>query len=106
MIRRPPRSTLFPYTTLFRSLSRDLKRSARLLPRLAIAVIFMRLVDLFWMTAPEFSPDAFRVHWMDVAAPAGIGGIWLAYFAWQLKGRPLLPLGDPELAEAIEHAEH
>jgi len=90
----------------FLLLSRDLKRSARLLPRLAIAVIFMRLVDLFWMTAPEFSPDAFRVHWMDVAAPAGIGGIWLAYFAWQLKGRPLLPLGDPELAEAIEHGEH
>jgi hypothetical protein len=90
----------------FLLLSRDLKRSARLLPRLAIAVIFMRLVDLFWMTAPEFSPDAFRVHWMDAAAPAGIGGIWLAYFAWQLKGRPLLPLGDPELAEAIEHGEH
>src|SRR6266852_7280477 len=26
MIRRPPRSTLFPYTTLFRSHSRDLRR--------------------------------------------------------------------------------
>src|SRR2546426_11355457 len=26
MIRRPPRSTLFPYTTLFRSLMEDLKR--------------------------------------------------------------------------------
>src|SRR5690349_22940109 len=25
MIRRPPRSTLFPYTTLFRSLSRDVR---------------------------------------------------------------------------------
>src|SRR6266536_3940780 len=25
MIRRPPRSTLFPYTTLFRSLHRDVK---------------------------------------------------------------------------------
>src|SRR3712207_6886664 len=25
MIRRPPRSTLFPYTTLFRSVSRDLR---------------------------------------------------------------------------------
>src|SRR5689334_24487533 len=28
MIRRPPRSTLFPYTTLFRSLSPELWRSA------------------------------------------------------------------------------
>src|SRR5258708_28448110 len=28
MIRRPPRSTLFPYTTLFRSLCRALQRSA------------------------------------------------------------------------------
>src|SRR5260370_29268370 len=26
MIRRPPRSTLFPYTTLFRSVGRDLDR--------------------------------------------------------------------------------
>src|SRR5256885_12716065 len=30
MIRRPPRSTLFPYTTLFRSLSAAEKRSALL----------------------------------------------------------------------------
>src|SRR5688572_32089262 len=28
MIRRPPRSTLFPYTTLFRSLALDLGRNA------------------------------------------------------------------------------
>src|SRR2546421_4741554 len=27
MIRRPPRSTLFPYTTLFRSVERDASRS-------------------------------------------------------------------------------
>src|SRR2546425_12636900 len=31
MIRRPPRSTLFPYTTLFRSLLRALDRPADLL---------------------------------------------------------------------------
>src|SRR5690349_24262162 len=33
MIRRPPRSTLFPYTTLFRSRRAD-RRHRRLLPRL------------------------------------------------------------------------
>src|SRR3989475_8915864 len=35
MIRRPPRSTLFPYTTLFRSRSRDQGRLA--LPRVPAA---------------------------------------------------------------------
>src|SRR3712207_8585356 len=33
MIRRPPRSTLFPYTTLFRSRDRSGDRSRRVLPR-------------------------------------------------------------------------
>src|SRR5438874_6902772 len=33
MIRRPPRSTLFPYTTLFRSLRRKLLRCPSMLPR-------------------------------------------------------------------------
>src|SRR2546422_11630362 len=32
MIRRPPRSTLFPYTTLFRSLIRDLGDDDLMLP--------------------------------------------------------------------------
>src|SRR3989454_2322321 len=31
MIRRPPRSTLFPYTTLFRSLERQIKQGQLLL---------------------------------------------------------------------------
>lgn len=90
----------------FLLLSRDFKRSVSLLPRLAIVIILMRLLDLFWMTAPEFSPAAFRVHPLDLLAPIAIGGLWLAYFAWQLKRRPLLPLGDPELAQAIGHEEH
>src|SRR2546429_6713705 len=33
MIRRPPRSTLFPYTTLFRSINTLLRQSTNLLPR-------------------------------------------------------------------------
>src|SRR3989442_4443930 len=33
MIRRPPRSTLFPYTTLFRSAHGSLRRRAESLPR-------------------------------------------------------------------------
>src|SRR5256885_5059141 len=35
MIRRPPRSTLFPYTTLFRSRRRDCRRQAARYPLVA-----------------------------------------------------------------------
>src|SRR2546422_4526459 len=40
MIRRPPRSTLFPYTTLFRSLDKVLKPYTRVFRRQAISFVF------------------------------------------------------------------
>jgi len=84
-------------------LSRDLKRNSRRLVTVAVAVIVMRLVDLIWLTVPEFHEGAFRIHWMDLLMPIGVGGLWLAYFAYQLKQRPLLPMGDPYLEEALAH---
>lgn len=84
-------------------LSRDIKRNARRLVIVAVAVILMRLVDLIWLTGPEFHEGAFYFHWMDVVMPVGLGGLWLAYFAHQLKARPLLPIGDPFLEQALAH---
>src|SRR3712207_6912551 len=37
MIRRPPRSTLFPYTTLFRSPNRCAQYSTQTVPQIALA---------------------------------------------------------------------
>lgn len=85
-------------------LSRDLKRNPRLLGTVAASLLFLRLVDLFWLVGPELHPHGFAIHWLDVAAAAGVGGIWLALFAGQLKGRPLIPLGEPEIRELLEEA--
>ena len=84
-------------------LSRDLKRNARRLAIVAAVVLLMRFIDLLWLIVPEFNRGHLRISWMDIVAPVGIGGLWLAFFAWQLKQRPLMPLNDPHLAEAIEH---
>jgi len=93
------------FVPFFLLLSQDVKRNAKVLPRIAIWLIFMRLVDLFWMTRPEFTSRAMPT-WLDVVLPLALGGLWLGFFAFNLKRCPLLPLGDPELAEALEHHEH
>jgi hypothetical protein len=93
------------FVPFFLLLSRDLKRNTKLLPKVALWLIFMRVVDLFWMTRPEFTPNA-RPNLWDLAALLALGGLWFFVFAGQLKQLPLLPLGDPKLAEAIEHHEH
>ena len=65
-------------------------------------MIVMRLVDLFWLMGPEHGQTRLSVHWLDLVAPLAIGGVFVALFLWQLGTRPLLPLGEPALAEAIE----
>jgi len=93
------------FVPFFLLLSQDLKRNAKVLPKIAMWLIFMRLVDLFWMTRPEFTSRAMPT-WLDLTLPIALGGIWLGFFAFNLKQCPILPVGDPDLAEAIEHHEH
>lgn len=84
-------------------LSRDLKANPKRIRRLAIWVFCLRFVDLFWIAGPAFEDGAFHLHWMDLAAPVGLGGIWISVFFWQLKQRPLLPAHDPNLEETLEN---
>ena len=93
------------FIPFFALLSRDLKRNQALLPKLAMWLIAMRCLDLYWLTRPEFTSHALPSFW-DLATILALGGIWLWFFAKQLKQQPLLPLGEPKLAEAIANHEH
>lgn len=93
-------------------LSRNLKRNARVLARVAGGVFLVRLLDLFWLIAPDFqghgaaAHHGLTVHWLDLVAPLFLGGLWLLLFTEELRSRPLLTPGDPELDEllAASHA--
>jgi hypothetical protein len=87
-------------------LSRDLKRRPRLLAKVAAAILVMRLVDLLWLVEPMFEREGFPIHWMDLALPMGLVGVWLFLFARTLRSRPLLPLNDPFFKEAFAHDVH
>jgi hypothetical protein len=88
-------------------------RNPRILASVAALVVLMRFVDVYWLVRPVFtqagsSPGSarFQMDWLDLAAPIGIGGVWLAVFLWQLEERPLLPVHDPEFTRTLAHAEH
>jgi len=82
-------------------LGRRNKRQHHRLATIAVAIIIARLLDLFFLIMPEFYRDRLSVHWLDVAAIAGVGGLWMTMFLWRLGSQPLLPPNDPELAPAL-----
>lgn len=81
---------------------RRIKRDTSVLPFVALLLLAMRFVDLFWLVGPSFHPEGFSIHWLDVVLPIAIGGLWLAFFVQQLKGRPLLSLQDAQLEAMLE----
>jgi hypothetical protein len=85
-------------------LHRAIKRNAAMVSKVALLIVVMRFLDLYWLSAPAFAHgDEPHLHWLDVMLPLSLGVIWLGYFVYQLRGRALLPLYDPEFREALNH---
>jgi hypothetical protein len=101
---------VFPFALL---LSRNTKRSRTRIVWIAFLLMFMRLVDLFWLTAPNFYPgkqgvDAGLNNFglpdaaLYIVCPIAMGGIWLFFFYMRLSKRSLMPVNDPGFAEMLE----
>jgi hypothetical protein len=86
------------FAPFFLLLSRFRKRRVRSLTIIALLVLFMRIVDTFWVITPAFYRERLMIHWLDIFALVGIGGIWIATYARQLSAMPILPLHDPSTA--------
>jgi predicted secreted protein len=87
-------------------LARPLKRNISALWKIAALVLFAHLIEAYWLIVPSFGATAtpLRPSLLDLAAPIGVGGIWLATFLWFLKSRPLMVAHDPELLPALKQA--
>ncbi len=78
-------------------LMRGIKRRADRLLNVCFLLLAIRIVDVYWVVEPAFYGQRVQVHWQDFVLAVAIGGLWLTAFFWQLKARPLVPLGDPRL---------
>src|SRR6202163_4097653 len=86
-------------------LSRQLKRKARTLVRIASWILLMRMIDIFWHIEPASHPT-FHLSWLHFTSVAGIGGLWMAYFFYNLRSRPLLVLNAPQTLRLFEEQHH
>jgi hypothetical protein len=84
-------------------LQRGVKRRLRVLSIVAGWMIALTLVDIYWIVVPSWDKLSPHVHFIDIFAVLGIGGLWVAAFAWQLKKLPLLPLHDPRFEGVLQH---
>jgi hypothetical protein len=92
-----------PFTLL---LSRNLKEKSSRLAKVAVGILVMRLIDLIWLVEPNYEHQGFPIHWMDIAIPLGLTGIWVFLFVRQLRSRSLLPLNDPFFKKEFAHEAH
>jgi len=87
-------------------LSQDLKKNPKTIQAIAIYLILIHAVDVFQLIEPNFQKwenPHFTISWLDITAPVGFAGLWFAMFFRNLTGRPLVPLGAPDLIKGLNH---
>ncbi|HEY1187886.1 MAG TPA: hypothetical protein VGE74_09525 [Gemmata sp.] len=73
-------------------LFRGIKLHPKRLRVVALYLLVICGVDVIWWIAPSAPVhNGFPAYLMDVGAVLGVGGVWLLYFVYQLKQRPIFP---------------
>jgi hypothetical protein len=86
---------VFPFLGL---LLRAAKRSFAWLKFLAIWILVMHYIDMFWLIKPALSHGhGPHFNWMDFTALIGIGGLFIWNFWNNFTSNPILPIGERRL---------
>jgi hypothetical protein len=95
------------YLLLFRAV----KRRFAVMGLLCACILPLRYLDIIYWVVPG-GPDnrapldvggCFNIAWMLVASWLCVGGLWVTAFLWNLKGKPLMPIGERVPVSAFDH---
>lgn len=90
----------FPFFAL---LSRARKRSRARLVRVAIWILLVHAVDMYWLVMPTLSPDGLTFHWTMITSFLGIGGLAIAFGIWRIRGHFTVPVRDPYIVDSLAY---
>ncbi len=84
-------------------LSRSLKRDPAKLALVALWILIVHLVDIYWLVMPTFTPDGASFHWTLVTSVVGVGLLSIAFGVSRLRGQYAVPIKDPYLADSLRY---
>ena len=83
-------------------LQQRLKFKPKVLMSVAMFLLVVRWFDYYWQVAPNLLHEHGAIpHFFNIFPFAGIGGLWIWYLLGQLPGRPLVPVEEPVIKEAL-----
>jgi hypothetical protein len=83
-------------------ITRGIKRNPLYLGVMALWMLIMHWVDLYWVVLPGLHHEGVLISWIDFAPLLAIGGLCVWYFWRLLSSQPLVPAGDPRLEDSIK----
>lgn len=90
----------------FIMITRVAKRADAMMLVMAVWLLVMHWVDIYWLIMPTLHKHGFHLSWMDAALTIGIGGMFFFFFWNQFIAHPIVPVGDPKLKASIKSLSH
>ena len=87
-------------------LNREQKHKRNVLRFVAIVVVIMHFLEIYWIAMPLISEHGIHFSWIDVATFVGLGGIFFGLFFHRFKQNSMIPENDPELDACLEKTYH
>ena len=85
-------------------LSKRIKLRPTQLSAVALWLLGMRYVDMYWVVMPSVFPEGNLPHWTDLTAFAGMGALALSVALFRARGQMPLPVGDPYLEDSLRYS--
>ena len=100
------------FIPFFLLMGRGLRRNKTMLTISACLILVMHWVDHYWLVMPQMNWQAKTFTFsgagilMDISCAIGMIAVYIALFCLVTRNRPLVPLKDPRLGEALNHTVH
>jgi hypothetical protein len=87
----------------FLLLPRRIKFQGRVMAVLGLWLVFGHYIDMYWLVVPVYTEHGPLPTIWDLAALCAVAGPCIAFAAWRLHGRAIIPVGDPVLQQSIQY---